>query len=266
MYSLFTEMLLGLSTIRAYAKESEFLSRHFKISDYNGKIYFMFWMARLTAILKKKNFPINFSFMYLSFFVSRWLAVRIDSLSNLIILFVGVIAVLMKDFNAPVDANILGLALIYALQLTGLLQWTVRVVIETENNMTSVERLAAFDNILSEADRVCDKDKTIDTSWPSKGEISICNLSMRYRDGLDLVLRGIDLNIPAGSKVGICGRTGSGKSSLMLALFRIIEPESGVVEIDGINILNIGLEMLRSNLTSKLLLLLLLLLIKNHII
>jgi len=71
MYSLFTEMLLGLSTIRAYAKESEFLSRHFKISDYNGKIYFMFWMARLTAILFISN-KFLFLFIYFSLVVG-WL-------------------------------------------------------------------------------------------------------------------------------------------------------------------------------------------------
>jgi len=246
VYSLFTEVLLGLSTIRSYAKENEFLQRHFEVSDANGKCYFLFWMA------------------------SRWLAVRIDALANLVILFVGVIAVLMRDLKAPVDSNMLGLALVYALQLTGLLQWTVRVVIETENNMTAVERLAAFGDIESEAPRTTELDRDLSGDWPERGEIVIRNLHMRYREGLELVLRGVDLSIPAGSKVGICGRTGSGitqpptinsslsfhiytigKSSLMLAMFRIVEPlEGSSIEIDGVDALKMGLEKLRSNMTS----------------
>lgn len=159
----------------------------------------------------------------------------------------SVIAVLMKDLGASIDVNILGLALIYALQLTGLLQWTVRVIIETENNMTAVERLSTLGEIDSEAARHTAADEM---KWPSSGAISIRNLKMRYRQGLELVLKGINLSIPAGAKVGICGRTGSGKSSFMLAILRIVEAEQdSVIEIDGTDIFKLGLERLRSNIT-----------------
>jgi ATP-binding cassette, subfamily C (CFTR/MRP), member 1 len=121
-------------------------------------------------------------------------------------------------------------------------------VIETENNMTSVERLLAFNSIQSEAQ---DQEKANPTGvWPSDGSITLQKVSLSYRPGLPKVLNGVNLTIPGGIKVGVCGRTGAGKSSLMLALFRIVEPENGsVIEIDGVNILNIALKNLRTQLT-----------------
>ena len=324
IYSGFGEVLMGLSTIRSYSKEEEFIEKHFSTVDKNSKIYTMFWMS------------------------SRWLALRADLFSNLIILFVSVIAVVMKDNDAPIDENVLGLALIYAMQLTGLLQWTIRVVTETENHMTGVERLSAFGEVhyinfllfptpvfllrmrfkkhminwtltflslkvASEADRKTKYDDDAKAaSWPTAGAISIRNLRMRYADRnhmmfhtslplhriptyqctipqpngihtfryrpeLPYVLDGVNLEVSSGQKVitsainlylkfvvcrtlkllqffprkvGICGRTGSGKSSLMLAMFRIVEPEEGsFIEIDGINTLALGLQKLRSNMT-----------------
>ena len=86
-------------------------------------------------------------------------------------------------------------------------------------------------------------------AWPSKGEMVVENLSMRYRSNLDLVLKNVSFTVPAGSKVGIAGRTGSGKSSLLVALFRLVEPESGSkVMIDGVDCLKLGLGDLRGNL------------------
>jgi ATP-binding cassette, subfamily C (CFTR/MRP), member 1 len=178
-----------------------------------------------------------------------------------------------------VDPNLLGIALVYALQLTGLLQWTVRVTIETETNMTAVERLLVFTTIPPEKDNphidlkatlqqnISDstmaeavvKAESVASSsteggsrsiWPNMGDIHIKNLQLRYRPGLGLVLKGVNLHISGGEKVGVIGRTGAGKSSLMLALFRIVEPEEGsAITIDGINILDMNLTQLRSNLT-----------------
>lgn len=92
--------------------------------------------------------------------------------------------------------------------------------------------------------------KKIDKAWPSAGNIQIKNLMLRYRSELPLVLHGVDISIPAGSKVGVCGRTGSGKSTLMLALFRIVEPELGsIIEIDGVDTSKLGLYRLRSGMT-----------------
>jgi ABC-type multidrug transport system fused ATPase/permease subunit len=88
-----------------------------------------------------------------------------------------------------------------------MLQWTVRTTIETENNMTAAERLLTFNNISSEAARALPLDPASDT-WPSQGHIVIKNLSMRYRPGLERVITGVNLDIPGGCKVGVCGRTG----------------------------------------------------------
>lgn len=85
--------------------------------------------------------------------------------------------------------------------------------------------------------------------WPTRGSIQFESYATKYRPELDLVLRGITCNINAGERVGVVGRTGAGKSSLTMALFRIIEATGGVIKIDGINIANIGLHKLRSKVT-----------------
>lgn len=114
--------------------------------------------------------------------------------------------------------------------------------------MTSVERLLVFNSIQSEAQT--QEKNNPNGRWPTAGAIELKNVSLCYRPGLPRVLNGVNLSIPGGIKVGVCGRTGAGKSSLMLALFRIVEPEGGsVIEIDGVNILNISLKTLRTQLT-----------------
>ena len=183
VYSSFGEMLNGISTIRAYGREKFFFQQFCDTADENFRYFFSFYAA------------------------GRWLALRLDVVSVLVILFVSLIAVFMTDYGSSVDENMLGLALVYALQLTGLLQWTVRVTIETENNMTAAERLLTFNNIASEAARALPSDPTSDV-WPSRGHISIKNLSMRYRPGLEKVITDVHLDIPGGCKVGVCGRTG----------------------------------------------------------
>jgi ATP-binding cassette, subfamily C (CFTR/MRP), member 1 len=191
VYSSFGEMLNGISTIRAYGRQSFFFEKFCDIADENFRYFFTFYSA------------------------GRWLALRLDLVSVLVILFVSLIAVLMVDYGGSVNANMLGLALVYALQLTGMLQWTVRVTIETENNMTAAERLLTFNDIASEAARTAPSDPDSD-SWPSKGHISIRNLSMSYRPGLDRVISGVDLDIPGGCKVGVCGRTGAYDSNVCI--------------------------------------------------
>merc|ERR1712187_171249 len=98
-----------------------------------------------------------------------------------------------------------------------------------------------------EAPATIEGDAGGDLSWPTRGGISFKEFDMRYREGLDLVLKKVSFDIPAGDRVGICGRTGSGKSSLMLALFRIVESAAGSIEIDGIDIASVGLDRLRNS-------------------
>jgi ABC-type multidrug transport system fused ATPase/permease subunit len=115
--------------------------------------------------------------------------------------------------------------------------------------MTSVERLLAFNSIQSEPHGQ-EKNDPPPGQWPTEGAINFRNVSLRYRPGLPKILNGVNLTIPGGTKVGVCGRTGAGKSSLMLALFRIVELETeSVIEIDGVNILNMSLQTLRTQLT-----------------
>ena len=125
---------------------------------------------------------------------------------------VSVIAIMMVDMGSDVDQNVLGLAIVYSIQLLDSLQWTARVIIETENNLTSVERLLAFNDIEKESklfNNNCHLKLTSD--WPLQGCVHIANMSVRYRQGLPLVLKGVSLDAPGGCKLGICGRTGSGK-------------------------------------------------------
>ena len=149
--------------------------------------------------------------------------------------------------------------------MSSLLQWTVRITIDTENNMTSVERLLAFLSIPKELNTIHNhnsstliksekyeqlKDSQDFKDFATAGNITLKNLKMRYRPNLDLSLKGIDLHIRSGTKVGFCGRTGSGKSSLMLTLFRIVEvEEDSSIFIDGYNLSDVPLSVIRSKLT-----------------
>ena len=114
----------------------------------------------------------------------------------------------------------------YALQITQSLNWIVRQTVEVETNIVSVERVLEYANLPSEAPDVMFKSRP-SIGWPAHGQITFKDYSTRYREGLDPVLREINLSIKAREKIGVVGRTGAGKSSLTLALFRIIEPISG---------------------------------------
>lgn len=176
-----------------------------------------------------------------------------------------------------VPPGLAGLTLSYALFITGSLNWTVRQSAETEKFMASVERVLSFSALPSEAAwSVPEKEPA--GQWPKAGAISMHNVVMRYRPELPAVLQGLTLDIAAGEKVrgcpqegrvchvpwpavshtrtrpmllrqvGVCGRTGAGKSSVMLALFRIVELSEGTITIDGVDIGAIGLQTLRSKL------------------
>jgi ATP-binding cassette, subfamily C (CFTR/MRP), member 1 len=122
-----------------------------------------------------------------------------------------------------------------------------RQTVEVETNIISVERVLEYAKLPSEAPEVISKSRP-PISWPAHGGVEFNNYSTRYREGLDLVLKDINLSIKPHEKIGVVGRTGAGKSSLTLALFRIIEPASGSISIDGLNTSTIGLLDLRRRL------------------
>ena len=140
-----------------------------------------------------------------------------------------------------------GLIISYSLTLTEVLNWLVRQAVDLENNIVAVERIKEYSEITNEPDWTTVAPPP--SNWPAYGSIQFKQYSMRYREGLGLVLKSVYANIKGGEKIGIVGRTGSGKSSLTVALFRLVEPASGSIIIDGIDISKIGLHELRTKLT-----------------
>jgi ATP-binding cassette subfamily C (CFTR/MRP) protein 4 len=154
-------------------------------------------------------------------------------------------AVIVHQENLfKIDPGILGLAVSLLIQLSGLFQWCIRQSAEVVNQMVAVERVIGFRDLPSEAALVSDGDDKVD-NWPSKGEINVKDLCVRYRQGLPLSLRGITFKIDGGSRTGVVGRTGGGKSTLVQSLLRLLEAESGQITIDGVDISTLGLHKLR---------------------
>uniref|UniRef100_A0A673J3M6 Multidrug resistance-associated protein 5-like n=1 Tax=Sinocyclocheilus rhinocerous TaxID=307959 RepID=A0A673J3M6_9TELE len=184
---------------------------------------------------------------YLFSCAMRWLAVRLDLISISLITTIALLIVFMHGRIPPAYA---GLAISYAVQLTGLFQFTVRLLSETEARFTSVERINHYiKNLESEGPRQICGSSAPASSWPEDGRITFQNVEMRYRDDLPLVLKNLSFSVLPEETVGIVGRTGSGKSSLGVALFRLAELSRGSIIIDGVNIAHIGLEDLRSKLS-----------------
>jgi ATP-binding cassette subfamily C (CFTR/MRP) protein 1 len=223
IYAHFQESLSGMSTIRAYNQQKRFeLENEWRV-DANLRAY------------------------YPSISANRWLAVRLEFLGSVIILAAAGFAIISVASNSGLSAGTVGLAMSYALQITQSLNWIVRQTVEVETNIVSVERVLEYAALPSEAPEIISKNRP-PISWPSQGALAFKNYSTRYRPGLDLVLKNINLSIKPKEKIGVVGRTGAGKSSLTLALFRIIEPAEGNVSIDNLNTSTIGLLDLRRRL------------------
>lgn len=145
-------------------------------------------------------------------------------------------------------AGLAGLAATYGLNLNVLQAWVIWNLCNVENKMISVERILQFSDVPSEAPLIIEKSRP-KPDWPLKGRIEIKDLHVQYSPDLPRVLKGITCTFPEGKKIGVVGRTGSGKSTLIQALFRVVEPSEGCILIDGIDISKIGLQDLRSKLS-----------------
>ncbi|XP_057660508.1 multidrug resistance-associated protein 1 isoform X6 [Diorhabda carinulata] len=220
IYSHFGESVSGAHAIRAYNQQERFILESENKVDLNQICY------------------------YPGIISNRWLAVRLEMLGNLIIFFAALFAVIKQD-QRP---GLVGLSVTYSLQITQTLNWLVRMTSDVETNIVAVERIKEYGEAEQEAPWKLSSEKT-SPSWPEVGKVEFKNYSVRYRPGLDLVLHDINFEIRGGEKVGIVGRTGAGKSSLTLALFRIIEAAQGNILIDGVKINELGLHTLRSRLT-----------------
>ncbi|CAH1713410.1 multidrug resistance-associated protein 1 isoform X1 [Aphis gossypii] len=221
IYSHFSETVTGATSIRAYGAETKFILQSEQKVDFNQTCY------------------------YPSTVANRWLAVRLETIGNFIIFFSSVFSVLGRDTLSP---GIVGLSVSYALQITQTLNWLVRMTSEVETNIVAVERIKEYGETPQEAPWEVPTNLP-PKEWPTNGEVQFKNLKVRYREGLDLALKGLDILVEGGQKVGIVGRTGAGKSSLTLSLFRIVEAAEGSILVDGVDISNIGLHTLRGRLT-----------------
>ncbi|KAG8899063.1 hypothetical protein FRC01_010678, partial [Tulasnella sp. 417] len=186
-----------------------------------------------------------FPLAYLYRVIMRWLAVRLEFVGGLIVLVTSVLSLMSLFTNGNVDAGLVGFVLSYALSTTQALNWVVRCAGEVEQNIVSVERILTYIGLAPEAPYEIPETKP-SQEWPSKGEIEFRDYSMRYRPDLDRCLNSLNLRINGGERIGICGRTGAGKSSSTLALLRILEADAGSILIDGVDISKIGLHDLRS--------------------
>uniref|UniRef100_A0A8D1CZB1 Multidrug resistance-associated protein 1 n=1 Tax=Sus scrofa TaxID=9823 RepID=A0A8D1CZB1_PIG len=221
VYSHFNETLLGVSVIRAFEEQERFIRQSDLKVDENQKAY------------------------YPSIVANRWLAVRLEFVGNCIVLFAALFAVISRH---NLSAGLVGLSVSYSLQITAYLNWLVRMSSEMETNIVAVERLKEYSDTEKEAPwRI--PEVAPPSTWPQVGRVEFRDYGLRYRDDLDLVLKHINVTIDGGEKVGIVGRTGAGKSSLTLGLFRINESAEGEIVIDDVNIAQIGLHDLRFKIT-----------------
>ncbi|KAH6689594.1 ABC transporter [Plectosphaerella plurivora] len=219
VYAKFSEGLSGIASIRAYGLKTRFTTELRSVIDEMNAAY------------------------YLTFSNQRWLSTRLDLIGNLLVFVVGILVVTSR-FN--VSPSIGGLVLAYILSTVQMIQFTVRQLAEVENGMNAVERLQYYGTQLEEEA----PEHTIEMrpEWPEKGEIVFDKVEMRYRAELPLVLSGLTMHVAGGERIGIVGRTGAGKSSIMATLFRLVELSAGHITIDGVDISTIGLHDLRSRL------------------
>ncbi|XP_035030030.2 ATP-binding cassette sub-family C member 4 isoform X2 [Hippoglossus stenolepis] len=219
VFSHLSSSLQGLSTIRAFKVQERFQQMFDEYQDLHSEAWFLF----LTT--------------------SRWLAVRLDGICSIFVTITAFGCIYLRDGLEP---GAVGLILSYAVTLTGMFQWGVRQSAEIENMMTSVERVVEYAELESEAP--WETDKQLPHDWPRRGSITFDRVAFSYSATEPLVLKNLTVVFTSREKVGIVGRTGAGKSSLISALFRLAEPE-GRIRIDGVLTSSIGLHTLRQKMS-----------------
>ncbi|EDV28862.1 uncharacterized protein TRIADDRAFT_19489, partial [Trichoplax adhaerens] len=218
-----TATVEGLTTVHAFNKVKQQVEIFQKYLDKNSSIFLTYWC------------------------VNRWVAIRADWIA---IALVAICCILVTAQRGLAPSAYAGLALSYVLQLKGLIQLSVRYVLDVNSRFTAVERLIDYtENLETEGLSTYSKPLCLPDKWLKHGHISFSNVKVRYRPNLPIVLNRVTFSINAQERIGIIGRTGSGKSSLMACLFRLTEIESGKICIDGIDIRDIGIKNLRSSLS-----------------
>ncbi|XP_068652459.1 ABC transporter C family member 13 [Aristolochia californica] len=224
IYSSFTETLDGSSTIRAFKAEVFFEARFTEhVRTYQRTSY-----SELTA--------------------SLWLSLRLQLLAAFLISFIAIMAVIGRLRRFPVNygsgtPGLVGLALSYAAPVVSLLSNFLTSFTETEKEMVSVERVLQYMEIAQEEFQ---GSQSTPSEWPIQGRIVFDHVTLRYMPSSPAALHDISFNIQGNSQVGIVGRTGAGKSSIINALFRITPISGGLILVDDINISNVAVRDLRS--------------------
>ncbi|KAL3856343.1 hypothetical protein ACJMK2_011112 [Sinanodonta woodiana] len=221
IYSQFSETLNGLVTIRAYRAQTRFQNETLARIDSNVAPF----LFNQTA--------------------NRWLGIRLDYMGAVLV-GIASIASLMSGVKGNTNPAFIGLCIAYALMVSNYLNWIVRNIAELEMLMNSTERVDEYTKLQREPQSSSNDNP--DKDWPSQGEIHFKNVSLTYDTDLESVVMGVSFTIQPGEKIGVCGRTGSGKTSLTLALFRMIKITTGEVIIDGRDISSVPLSVLRSKL------------------
>ncbi|KAK2748935.1 hypothetical protein FQN57_007218 [Myotisia sp. PD_48] len=221
LYQQFGETLNGVVTIRAYGDGARFiLDNHTLINTYN-RPYIYLWAA------------------------NRWLSARVDVTGALVSFFSAMFVLLQ---TGKIDAGAAGLSMTYAITFAENILWLVRLYAENQQNMNSVERIDEYIKVEQEAAAIVPDNRPA-RNWPTHGAVKFVEYSTRYRPELDCVLKNVSFSIQPGERVGIVGRTGAGKSSLALALFRGLEAVTGRILIDNVDVGLIGLQDLRESIT-----------------
>lgn len=221
-YAHFKETLQGLVVIRGFKKESWFLENFYRHLTHSQRMFYSHYM------------------------LNRWFSSRIPLVGGMISLCTAM-AVALSAYYGVLSSGNAALLTVYSLSFWGYLNWGVRQFADIESRMTSIERLKYFARLPAEIDEAhhnFHEDSSL-RHWPSRGEIEVNNLHVRYAEHLPMVLKGVSFKIKGGERIGIVGRTGSGKSTLFSALYRFVDPHLGTIKIDGIDIKKIPLKLLR---------------------